>query len=491
MHRVSGASSGTPGRNVSKPTSSLLNAPMPMNWLDGPVRRAWELQLPADWPASTFNNPSPVKKKEKAWTPPQKPAIETPQKIAEAAASAFDSDEITPPKDVNGNAPPRRHAHSRMVATPQQAHIQGPIRSKNAPQKDAALANTPGSQAKRAQRPSPGYPGDAPEASLRSSGIDFPVRLPKEPAPESAVADLPSRQQKPVAQAVGPVCSNGGFVTKMDMAQFAAVTKSLGQEPLTEFSVSGPRLNKESATKYSIEGLPTSIRNALMFIRNVPALPCTPPGSRPAMLPPVRPDKPQRQTLVLDLDETLVHCSRSSSSRSGPPPANPDLIVQFEDPPTSSSSSGLVVFRPHVHHFLKEVAKAFEVVIFTASQQSYADKVINALDPDGTLIDHRLYRQHCTEHRGAFFKELSLLGRPLSQCILVDNSPISVACNGDNSILCRSWYGGECKELLDMLALFKTMQTHGDGNCGHFLCARYGLREYFQGLREAARHPQV
>ena len=30
------------------------------------------------------------------------------------------------------------------------------------------------------------------------------------------------------------------------------------------------------------------------------------------------------------------------------------------------------------------------------------------------------------------FEELPLLGRPMSQCILVDNSPISVACNADS-----------------------------------------------------------
>merc|ERR1719235_1905616 len=111
---------------------------------------------------------------------------------------------------------------------------------------------------------------------------------------------------------------------------------------------------------------------------------------------------PLRPTLVLDLDETLVHCSRSSSSRSGPPPAAPDLVIMFDDAP----SCGAVAFRPFVNLFLEAAAKAFEVVVFTASQKSYADKVINALDPTGKLIEHRLYRNHCTELRGAFFKEL-------------------------------------------------------------------------------------
>merc|ERR550537_180349 len=105
-----------------------------------------------------------------------------------------------------------------------------------------------------------------------------------------------------------------------------------------------------------------------MFVRNVPLLPYTNPASVRPLLPALRPDMPVRPTLVLDLDETLVHCSRSSSSRSGPPPANPDLIVQFDDSPTTgASSSGAVAFRPFVHHFLEAASKAFELVVFTAS----------------------------------------------------------------------------------------------------------------------------
>jgi Dullard-like phosphatase family protein len=163
--------------------------------------------------------------------------------------------------------------------------------------------------------------------------------------------------------------------------------------------------------------------------------------------------------------------------------------VHFDDMP----SSGAVAFRPHARQFLEAAAQSFELVVFTASQKSYADKVINALDPTGTLIEHRLYRQHCTECRGAFFKELGLMGRPLKQCILIDNSPISCACNTDNSVLIRSWYGCQKdQELLDLLAVFQDMQLQaqrcGSIDCGRYLARRYGLRDFFEGLRETAGH---
>ncbi|CAK0829896.1 unnamed protein product [Prorocentrum cordatum] len=115
-------------------------------------------------------------------------------------------------------------------------------------------------------------------------------------------------------------------------------------------------------------------------------------------------------------------------------PAPPtDLLVEFDDVP--GRAVGAVAFRPGVRRFLEAAARRFEVVVFTASQQSYADKVIDALDPSGLLVAHRLYRGHCTEYRGAFFKDLGHLGRPLARCVLVDNSPISVALNPDNGIL--------------------------------------------------------
>lgn len=51
--------------------------------------------------------------------------------------------------------------------------------------------------------------------------------------------------------------------------------------------------------------------------------------------------------------------------------------------------------RPYAISFLKRMKKRWEIVVFTASHQDYADAILDELDPEGTLIDHRLYRQHC------------------------------------------------------------------------------------------------
>lgn len=38
----------------------------------------------------------------------------------------------------------------------------------------------------------------------------------------------------------------------------------------------------------------------------------------------------------------------------------------------------------------------FEIVIFTAARQDYADKILNFIDPKNELFAGRMYRQHCT-----------------------------------------------------------------------------------------------
>jgi CTD small phosphatase-like protein 2 len=79
-------------------------------------------------------------------------------------------------------------------------------------------------------------------------------------------------------------------------------------------------------------------------------------------------------------------------------------------------------------------------VIFTAALQDYADWVLNSIDPDGTLIQFRLYRQH-TSQRGPFYeKHLGDLGRDIAKTIIVDNMAENFAQQTENGILIKSWY---------------------------------------------------
>ena len=54
-----------------------------------------------------------------------------------------------------------------------------------------------------------------------------------------------------------------------------------------------------------------------------------------------------------------------------------------------------VQIRPGAFQFLQEMAKHYEVIIYTASLSKYADPLMNILDPE-KLCTSRLFREHCT-----------------------------------------------------------------------------------------------
>ncbi len=114
--------------------------------------------------------------------------------------------------------------------------------------------------------------------------------------------------------------------------------------------------------------------NPYMFIKSLPPYEyALPPGwrGRPKALPPADPNS-HPICLVLDLDETLVHCTVE-------PVADADMVFPVEF--NGMNYQVHVRCRPFLTEFLDAVSRKFEVVIFTASQQVYADKLLDKIDP--------------------------------------------------------------------------------------------------------------
>ena len=112
--------------------------------------------------------------------------------------------------------------------------------------------------------------------------------------------------------------------------------------------------------------------------------------------------KTNKRCLVLDLDETLIHSSFNV------PTVRVDFILKLN---LSSSEHQLsmtdVIYvskRPGLDEFLEKVSQHFEVIIFTASLPSYANPIIDQIDPNGKYIHHRLFRHSCIFMRGHFIK---------------------------------------------------------------------------------------
>lgn len=131
--------------------------------------------------------------------------------------------------------------------------------------------------------------------------------------------------------------------------------------------------------------------------------------------PKLPPTGPETYTLVLDLDETLVH--------------------YFEH-----DGMGNYDIRPGMHEFLERMhSLGYELVIFTAATQDYADWVIDQIDP-GRLIHYRLYRQHALPWGPIFVKDMSLLGRDLDRTLIIDNVQENFMLQPSHGIFIMTWY---------------------------------------------------
>lgn len=137
-----------------------------------------------------------------------------------------------------------------------------------------------------------------------------------------------------------------------------------------------------------------------------------------------------KKTLVLDLDETLVHSTFVK-------PAQYDIELKVDM--LDREFIVYVLIRPGYFSFINELAQHFEIVIWTASLSQYAGPLIDKLDPQG-LCAARLYREHCTLLNTMHVKDLSRLGRPLENIIIVDNSSVCYKLHPHNAIPIKSWH---------------------------------------------------
>ena len=150
------------------------------------------------------------------------------------------------------------------------------------------------------------------------------------------------------------------------------------------------------------------------------------------------PSKPY--TLILDLDETLVH---------------------FQ---IKSSKGGTLRARPYLFGFLEEMGHYYELVIWTSATEAYANSLIDAIEYEKKYFDYVLYREHAIIIGDDFVKDLTRIGRGLDRIIIIDDMPQNFRLQKENGITIKPFFGDDLDDsaLYELVPILKHIAEEGD-----------------------------
>ena len=175
-------------------------------------------------------------------------------------------------------------------------------------------------------------------------------------------------------------------------------------------------------------------------------------NSKKLLLPP-KPHNLTKKTLILDLDETLVHSSFTPFEKN-------DIVLEVDIEGVIYNIYVLV--RPEAELFIKTVSQFYELVIFTASISKYASPLLDILDKEKN-IKYRLYRDQCTFINGIYIKDLKKCNRSLKDLIIVDNSPIAYTFDSDNGLPIKTWIDDpDDRELMKLVPILEFLSKVKD-----------------------------
>ena len=154
----------------------------------------------------------------------------------------------------------------------------------------------------------------------------------------------------------------------------------------------------------------------------------------------------KKYTLVLDLDETLIHLRQKKDIINIKNDVNIKInntSDYFYDNYDKNNNKYLLQFRVGLFSFLTILKPFYEIISFTSATREYADVIIDEIEKNRKFFDHKFYREHTVIYKDTFVKDISRIGRDIKKIIIVDNNESNFILNKDNGIKIAPYYGDE------------------------------------------------
>eukprot|EP00347_Sterkiella_histriomuscorum_P019224 403342466 len=198
-----------------------------------------------------------------------------------------------------------------------------------------------------------------------------------------------------------------------------------------------------------------------------------------------------KKLLIFDLDQTLIHSPRDQHDQEEAEKVEnlnldqeslkdadfvkfiPETYVSLIDPENGDTYQTGFSMRPYALECLQQANLNFEVAIYTAANDWYANPIIDKLDPTGELIQHRYFRDQCTfvDHPGTDNKRIQFFVKDLrifkdvdpKNILIIDDNIYSFAFNLENGIPIIPFYGQkDDKEMIKVIKYLQRIQDKDD-----------------------------
>lgn len=120
-----------------------------------------------------------------------------------------------------------------------------------------------------------------------------------------------------------------------------------------------------------------------------------------------------------------------------------------------------VIIRPFAKEFLEQMSKHWNLMVFTASEQRYADIVVNMLDPEFIYFKNVCYRHQCDmqgPHQVKDLRSFTNAWLKIENILILDNRLGSFSFQPYNGLAVLPFYGDpQDSELKGLAAVCKQL----------------------------------